>query len=86
MAAIARLLVALVLTGVAMMAGYLALAAREAPPETQWAFWLIYALIAASCVLGASKILRPRRLPGALRATYGGEGIGQSKQKSFDRV
>jgi hypothetical protein len=40
---------------------YLALAAREAPPESWWAYWYIYALVGVPALWGAGRLLWPKR-------------------------
>jgi hypothetical protein len=45
---------------IAMTCGYLALAAREAPAETWWAFWLIYGTVATGSLMAAYWLLKPR--------------------------
>jgi hypothetical protein len=45
--------IAAVLFLIAIGCGYLAIAAREVPPDAWWAYWFIYAAVALPCVIGA---------------------------------
>jgi cytochrome bd-type quinol oxidase subunit 2 len=40
---------------------YLSVAVREAPPESRWAFWYIYALIGVACCSGVGWLVWPRK-------------------------
>jgi hypothetical protein len=56
-----RVGIAVVLLLIAACCGYLAVAAREAPRETWWAYWYIYALIALPCVAGGIWLLTTKQ-------------------------
>jgi hypothetical protein len=56
---------ALVSVGLALIAAICVLLSIAAidfrPPEIQWTFWTIDAVVGLSCLLGAGWLLRPRR-------------------------
>jgi len=58
-----RIAGAVLLLSVAGICAYLAVAAREAPPESWWAFWLIYGLVGIASGFGAIRLLRVGREP-----------------------
>jgi hypothetical protein len=55
-----RSLASIVLMLIAVGCAYLSLAVQEAPRESWWIFWTIYAVIGLSCLLGAGWLLRMR--------------------------
>jgi len=58
---VVRRLLALVLLLVVAACVYLAIAVPEAPADSWWAFWLIYAIVGLLCLVGAGWLLLPKR-------------------------
>ena len=56
-----RSLAFIVLMLIAAACVYLSLAVPEAPRESWWIFWTIYAVVGLSSLLGAGCLLRTRR-------------------------
>jgi len=57
----ARVAGSLILLVLALVCAFLSVAAREAPPEAWWAFWLLYGVVGGASALGAVALLWPRR-------------------------
>jgi hypothetical protein len=56
-----RAVFVLFLLGVVVACGNQALAAREAPPNSWWAYWLLDGAVAAVSLLGVVWLARPTR-------------------------
>lgn len=57
----ARFLLGAVLLLIGMGCGYMAVAAREAPPDALWAFWLIYSVVGGFSALAGIWLLVTNR-------------------------
>jgi hypothetical protein len=55
-----RSVASIVLMLIAAGCAYLSLAVPEAPRESWWIFWAVYAVVGLPCLLGAGWLLRMR--------------------------
>jgi len=56
-----RLASVVVLLMIVCACAFLAVAAREAPPDSWWAFWSLYGAVGLACLVGAVWLLWPKR-------------------------